>query len=135
MYRLLDCGVNNMTSPDHGQIKLETTPEAREWIRGWGERWSGYMPAGIVALVRDIDTLLAHSVETAVEAEREACAQIADDLAASFNEDAVYLQGTQVWPVGAADDLIRDEVTAKKIAFAIRARPSVPVTDTEPEAK
>jgi hypothetical protein len=57
-----------------------------------------------------------------VEAERESCAKVADDVASDANENAVYAQGTEAWTVGAADDLFRDAATATKIATRIRAR-------------
>jgi len=52
----------------------------------------------------------------------EACAKIADDVAAAINEDAVYAkERTSVWPSEAASNLFKASGMAANIAATIRA--------------
>jgi hypothetical protein len=116
-----------MTSPDHGhghgQIKPETTAEERAEHQFWFDPQETSYDA---RLHRDIDTLLAHSlaVERAVEAEREACVLIADELVRAIEEQMRgMVQSGEQCGIRLAATTIRDR---------IRSRPSVPATDTEP---
>jgi hypothetical protein len=96
-----------MTNPtDHGQIKLETTASP-EYI-------DTSPPLGDHRL--SIDQI----VREAVLAERDACAHAVNSCPIKF-----YSAWTFEKALGEA---------RRQIVGAIRARPSVPVTDTEPEA-
>lgn len=111
-----------MTSPDHGQIKLETTAKEREQLNDWIASNMANIPEAAIAgaLLTDFHTLRAHSlaVEKAVAAERKA---IADEVARYADFYQPHSDGRNTFV------MLTDWIDG-------RSRPSVPVTDTEPEA-
>ena len=139
------------TSPDHGQIKLETTT-LDNWKANVVETLAriAFPPAGedrttssrcgeysirndgrgiqiSSAVVRLLLDRLARSLtmEKAIEAERDACASISDEYARRWEATQ---EGRQI-------DSIFLGYEFRNASATIRSRPSVPVTDTEPEAK
>jgi hypothetical protein len=116
-----------MTIPaDHGQIKLETTAEDRAVVLMHLRDLANDLLHEAEPILRDINTLLARSlaVEKAVLEERR-------QAVAYLTYCAGVLKHSRVALMNAARDLSDGE----HLADEFRSRPSVPVTDTEPEAK